>query len=62
MEAKNMKKQDLCDTLQKSVRDKVPNVTDEEMNRKYLSCFLRIVNWLSIKPEASPSIEPDSDS
>ena len=57
-----MKKQDLCDTLQKSVRDKVPNVTDEEMNRKYLSCFLRIVNWLSIKPEASPSIEPDSDS
>ena len=29
-----LKKQELCDTLQKYVEDKYPNVTNEEINKK----------------------------
>ena len=34
LNAKKMKKQKLCGTLRKSVEDKVPNVTNEEIIRK----------------------------
>ena len=56
-----MKKQDLCDTLQKNVYDKVPNFTDEDMNRKKLSGFLHIEKWRAHKPDMSRQIQPDND-
>ena len=40
MNSNKMKNQDLCDTIQKYVEDKVPNVTNDEMDRKALSGFL----------------------
>ena len=40
MNSNKMKNQDLCDTIQKYVEDKVPNVTNDEMYRKALSGFL----------------------
>ena len=36
----SMKKQDNCDKLQKSVQDKVKNITAEDINKKSLLGFL----------------------
>ena len=56
-----MEKQELHYTLRKTVNDKVPNVTNEEMNRKPLSGFLHAEKWCALKPDVSPKIEPDND-
>lgn len=49
----NMNKKELCDTLQKDVKDKVPNVTAEEINIKVLSGFPHTEKWCTIKPDVS---------
>ena len=56
-----MNNKELHDILQKYVKDKVCNVTDEEMSRKLLSGFPHTEKWRSLKPDVSSGIEPDAD-
>ena len=57
----NMNKKELFDTIQNYVEDKVPNVTDEKINRKLLSGLTHTVKWHAIDPDVSQVNEPDND-
>ena len=60
MNKNNMNKQELCDKLQKSVKDKVPNFTAWDMNRKVLSAFMNAVKWRTLKPDVYRAIKPNN--
>ena len=60
MNANKIKKQELRDILQKYIKNKVPNFTAEEINRKALSGFLHTTEWCALDPCVSQAIEPDN--
>ena len=55
-----MKNQEICNTLQKYVNNKIPNITNEETNRKLLSGFPHTEKWHTLNLGLFPEIEPDT--
>ena len=49
----NTKKQEIHDKIKKYFKDKVPNVTAEDMNIKALSYFIHTVKCNDLEPDVS---------
>ena len=59
---KSKKKQEIYAGFQKGAKDKVTNVTNEDRNIKQFSGFLYKSKECNLKPDVSPSIEPENNS